>query len=78
KQDKAQQQGVRYSSELEYDLKMVLVLPQPFNKHEVSAYEWLILVIGCIAVMLFVRFGFRWFSEQLNGIEDLAQRANLI
>lgn len=77
-QDNLQQAGVRYSSELEYGLTMELVLPQPFNKHEVSAYEWMILVVGCIAVMLFVRFGFRWFSEQLNGIEDLAQRANLI
>ena len=78
RQDKALSAGVRYSSKLEHGLKMELVLPQPFNKHEVSAYEWMILVVGCIAVMLFVRFGFRWFSEQLNGIEDLAQRANLI
>ncbi|QQX79727.1 RNase E specificity factor CsrD [Shewanella sp. KX20019] len=73
-----QSAGVRYSSELGDGLVMELVLPQPFNKHEMGAYEWLIILVGCIAVILFVRFGFRWLSDELNGIEDLAQRANLI
>ncbi|MFT5790635.1 MAG: RNase E specificity factor CsrD [Shewanella sp.] len=75
---KPQSGGVRYSSDLEHGLTMELALPQPFNKHEVSAYEWMILLVGCLAVVLFVRFGFRWFSDQLIGIEDLAQRAKLI
>ncbi|MCH1930237.1 RNase E specificity factor CsrD [Shewanella sp. A25] len=59
-------------------LSMVLVLPQPFEHYSISWYEMLILVIGLAAVLALVRFGHIWFSQQLEGIEELAQRSRLI
>ncbi|MDB2385871.1 RNase E specificity factor CsrD [Shewanella sp.] len=73
-----QSTGVHYYRELENGVAMALTLPQPFNKHEISLYEWLILIIGLIAISLLVKVGFSWFSAQLVGIEELAGRANLI
>ncbi|GIU41059.1 RNase E specificity factor CsrD [Shewanella sairae] len=71
--------GVNYKSELaDGQLVMKLTLPQPFNKSDIGWYGILIIFIGCLAVCLFVRFGFRWFSAELNGIEHLAQRSSLI
>lgn len=71
--------GVSYKSTLaEGKLAMTLTLPQPFSKADVTWREILVIVIGCIAVLLFVRLGFRWFAVQLSGIEDLALRSSLI
>ncbi|WOT04804.1 RNase E specificity factor CsrD [Shewanella youngdeokensis] len=70
--------NVRYNSELENGLSMELVLPPPFNKHQVGVYEGLIVCIGTLAIMLFVRFGIKWLTYQLRGIEHLAHRSNLI
>lgn len=71
--------GVQYKSQLaEGRLAMQLTMPQPFAKSDIGWYGMLIIFIGCVAVFLFVRFGFRWFSTELNGIEHLAQRSSLI
>ena len=59
-------------------LTMALSLPQPFEHYSVSWYELLILGIGLLAVIALVRFGHIWFSQQLDGIEELAQRSRLI
>ncbi|MGS0825141.1 RNase E specificity factor CsrD [Shewanella sp. 0m-8] len=74
-----QRGGVNYHSQLAGGkLSMKLTLPQPFSRADIGWYELLIIVIGCLAVFLFVRFGFRWFSLHLEGIEHLAQRSSLI
>lgn len=59
-------------------LRMTLTLPQPFAHYSVSWYEFLILGIGLLAVMALVRLGYSWFSQQLDGIEELAERSRLI
>ncbi|WP_198782120.1 RNase E specificity factor CsrD [Shewanella putrefaciens] len=59
-------------------LRMTLTLPQPFAHYSVSWYELLILGIGLLAVMALVRLGYSWFSQQLDGIEELAERSRLI
>lgn len=59
-------------------LRMTLTLPQPFADYSVSWYEILILVVGLLAVMALVRVGYSWFSQQLDGIEELAERSRLI
>lgn len=74
------QNAILYEHELDADtgLKMSLTLPQPFEHYHVSWYEILILLVGILAVILLVRFGYHWFSQQLDGIEELAQRSRLI
>lgn len=57
---------------------MTLSLPQPFIYNSVSWYEILSLCIGLLAVVVLVRFGYIWFSQQLDGIEDLAERSRLV
>ena len=59
-------------------LHMQLTLPQPFDHYTFSWYEILILLIGIFAVIALVRFGHLWFSQQLDGIEELALRSRLI
>ncbi|GIU07716.1 RNase E specificity factor CsrD [Shewanella glacialipiscicola] len=59
-------------------LHMKLTLPQPFEHYTFSWYETLILLIGIFAVIALVRFGHLWFSQQLDGIEELALRSRLI
>lgn len=59
-------------------LHMQLTLPQPFEHYTFSWYEILILLIGIFAVIALVRFGHLWFSQQLDGIEELALRSRLI
>ncbi|EGM68521.1 RNase E specificity factor CsrD [Shewanella sp. HN-41] len=59
-------------------LRMTLTLPQPFAHYSVSWYEILILGVGLLAVIAFVRLGYSWFSQQLDGIEELAERSRLI
>lgn len=59
-------------------LRMTLTLPQPFAHYSVSWYEFLILGIGLLAVIALVRLGYSWFSQQLDGIEELAERSRLI
>lgn len=62
----------------ETQLHMYLTMPLPFAQHKVDWYEILILLVGLTAILLFVRFGYRWISTQLDGIEALAQRSQLI
>ncbi|NMH65206.1 RNase E specificity factor CsrD [Shewanella salipaludis] len=62
----------------EHGLSMYLTLPQPFARHSLGWYELLIFLVGMTAIALFVRFGYLWLSRQLEGIEELAQRSQLI
>lgn len=62
----------------ERDIAMYLTLPQPFEEHNIDLYEILILVIGVLAVIIFVRYGNLWFAQQLSGIEILLKRSRLI
>ncbi|WP_173496447.1 RNase E specificity factor CsrD [Shewanella sp. ISTPL2] len=59
-------------------LHMQLTLTQPFEHYTFSWYEILILLVGILAVAALVRFGYLWFSQQLDGIEELALRSRLI
>ncbi|MGI2159149.1 RNase E specificity factor CsrD [Shewanella baltica] len=59
-------------------LRMQLTLTQPFEHYTFSWYEILILLVGVLAVAALVRFGYLWFSQQLDGIEELALRSRLI
>ncbi|MGI2184187.1 RNase E specificity factor CsrD [Shewanella oncorhynchi] len=59
-------------------LRMQLTLTQPFEHYTFSWYEILILLVGILAVAALVRFGYLWFSQQLDGIEELALRSRLI
>ncbi|WP_299790239.1 RNase E specificity factor CsrD [uncultured Shewanella sp.] len=78
--DDIQKGHVTYESVLikEPQLKLVMTLPQPFTMYDLSWFELLILFSGVVAVAVFVRFGHRWLSTQLVGIEDLAARSKLI
>ncbi|MCL1125924.1 RNase E specificity factor CsrD [Shewanella surugensis] len=60
------------------NIVMKMTLPEPFTLHHVGWYELLIFGIGIIIIALVVRFGFYWFSVQLDGIEHLAQRSQKI
>ncbi len=59
-------------------IDMYLALPQPFEAHQVDFYEILILVVGVLAVAIFVRYGYLWFARQLSGVEALSKRSRLI
>ncbi|MCL2917807.1 RNase E specificity factor CsrD [Shewanella litorisediminis] len=59
-------------------IQMRLELPRPFSAHRLGWRELMILLVGIVAVAGFVRFGFLWFSAELEGIEALAQRSKLI
>ncbi|MGL4515980.1 MAG: RNase E specificity factor CsrD [Shewanella sp.] len=60
------------------DLHMSLTLPHPLLHYRVSTAELLLLSIGLLAVIVFIRFGYVWFSRQLEGVEALAVRSRLI
>ncbi|WP_298771538.1 RNase E specificity factor CsrD [uncultured Shewanella sp.] len=62
----------------EQGIVMKMTLPEPFTVNHVGWYEVLIIVIGGLIVAAVVRFGFYWFSMQLEGIEGLAQRSQSI
>ena len=64
--------------EKERDIKMYLSLPQPFEEHDVDLYEVLIIAVGILAVIIFVRYGNLWFAKQLSGVEVLLKRSRLI
>ncbi len=67
-----------YQRQLEHGLSLSLTLPAPFVLYHLGWSESVILLIGFIAIGLFVRFGHRWYSRELDGIEQLAQRSKLI
>lgn len=59
-------------------LSMRLAVPPPFSAYQLGWYETLILLIGLGAIGVFVRYGLRWISHELEGIEQLALRSKLI
>ena len=68
-----------YKTELSHGkLSMTLIMPPPFSLHDLGWHELIILVIGFISIGIFVRFGYGWYSRELDGIEQLAQRSKLI
>ncbi|QSX36863.1 RNase E specificity factor CsrD [Shewanella sedimentimangrovi] len=76
----ASEQVLQYDKQLgsQGQLRMQLVLPRPFSQYRLSEAELLVLLIGLGAIAAFVRFGYRWFSTELEGVEALAQRSKLI
>lgn len=71
---------MRYARVLEPQagLSIQLTLPQPFEHYSMGFYEILIMLVGLLAVVILVRLGYVWLSQQLEGIEELAQRSRLI
>jgi RNase E specificity factor CsrD len=71
---------IRYARVLEPQtgLSIQLTLPQPFEHYSMGFYEILIMLVGLLAVVILVRLGYVWLSQQLEGIEELAQRSRLI
>lgn len=59
-------------------LTFQLSVPRPLQLNQISGYGVLILLLGLSAVALFVRWGYLWLAQQLEGIEDLAKRSHLI
>ncbi|MDX1280128.1 RNase E specificity factor CsrD [Shewanella colwelliana] len=59
-------------------LAFQITLPQPFLLKNISWHGLLVLLFGVAAIALFVRWGYRWLAQQLEGIEDLAKRSHLI
>ncbi|WP_153913841.1 RNase E specificity factor CsrD [Shewanella sp. TC10] len=60
------------------DIGFELKLPQPYLLHQLGWYEYLILLVSLGAIGLFVRYGLRWFTHELDGIEQIAQRSKLV
>ncbi|MDO6610572.1 RNase E specificity factor CsrD [Shewanella sp. 1_MG-2023] len=60
------------------DTAMELKLPQPYLLHQLGWYELLIILVSLVAIGLFVRYGLRWFTHELDGIEQIAQRSKLV
>ncbi|GGB62875.1 RNase E specificity factor CsrD [Shewanella inventionis] len=67
-----------YQNQLENGLLLTLTMPPPFALHHLGWSEWLALIVGFIAIGIFVRFGHGWYSRELDGIEQLALRSKLI
>ena len=59
-------------------LLMTMTLPPPFSLRNFGWHELVILLIGFTSIGFFVRFGYGWYSRELDGIEQLAQRSKLI
>ncbi|WP_350431981.1 RNase E specificity factor CsrD [Shewanella sp. H8] len=59
-------------------LSMKLVMPPPFSLYDLGWHELIILFIGFISIGFFVRFGYGWYSRELDGVEQLALRSKLI
>ncbi|WP_445775636.1 RNase E specificity factor CsrD [Shewanella sp.] len=68
----------RYQSKLENGQQILLIMPPPFTVNHLGWSELGILVIGFVAIGFFVRFGYAWYSRELDGIEQLALRSKLI
>ncbi|MCL1046349.1 RNase E specificity factor CsrD [Shewanella electrodiphila] len=60
------------------DTAMELKLPQPYLLHQLGWYELLIMLVSLVAIGLFVRYGLRWFTHELDGVEQIAQRSKLV
>ncbi|NRD72468.1 RNase E specificity factor CsrD [Shewanella sp. VB17] len=72
-----------YTSFVHYDkqlsgFSLSMKLPQPFKMYRFSWYGLIVFFTGIIFIIVFVRFGYLWLSEQLQGIEDLALRSKSI
>ena len=68
----------KHSIDNKTDIAIELKLPQPYLLHQLGWYEYLILLVSLIAIVLFVRYGLRWFTQELEGIEQIAQRSKLV
>lgn len=67
-----------YQNQLDNGLQLSLTMPPPFVLHHLGWPELVIVIIGFIAIGIFVRFGHGWYSRELDGIEQLALRSKLI
>ncbi|MGX9461682.1 RNase E specificity factor CsrD [Shewanella sp. A14] len=68
-----------YQAQLSQDqLSMTLTMPPPFSWYDLGWHELSILFVGLMSIGFFVRFGYAWYSRELDGIEQLAQRSKLI
>ncbi|MGI2170278.1 RNase E specificity factor CsrD [Shewanella sp. MF05960] len=67
-----------YQNQLDNGLRLSLTMPPPFSLYNLGWSELVIVIIGFIAIGIFVRFGHGWYSRELDGIEQLALRSKLI
>ncbi|GIU52510.1 MULTISPECIES: RNase E specificity factor CsrD [Shewanella] len=68
----------KHTIDTKTDIAIELKLPQPYLLHQLGWYEYLILLVSLIAIVLFVRYGLRWFTHELDGIEQIALRSKLV
>lgn len=58
--------------------QMMLVLPTPYRLTLPDTTELVILLTACVVILLFIFYGYRWIRHQMDGIEALAYRSQLI
>ncbi|MCL1078873.1 RNase E specificity factor CsrD [Parashewanella spongiae] len=59
-------------------LTMYLKLEAPYKLHRIDGFEVAFMLLALSLIGLFVRFGFKWLSKQLFGVEELIERGQLI
>ncbi|QIR13357.1 RNase E specificity factor CsrD [Shewanella aestuarii] len=59
-------------------LTMTMDVQSFYLQHRLGWYELIILFIGLLAIGIFVRLSLSWLANELAGIEQLAERSQLI
>ncbi|QSX33251.1 RNase E specificity factor CsrD [Shewanella avicenniae] len=59
-------------------VRMQLLLPQPLWHYLPNKFEIWIVLMGFVGVLITARLGYRWYADQLAGLETIGERCHLI
>ncbi|WP_133405655.1 RNase E specificity factor CsrD [Parashewanella tropica] len=68
----------QFSLDKNNTINATLKLESPYMQHQISQFELILLLITLGLIGLFTFYGYRWIESQLNGVEELAARGQMI
>lgn len=72
------QRSIRLLLDDKRNIYAELRLRSPLYHYSLSVSDWWLLLITLLVVLTLVRLGYLWFSQQLQGMETVAERCRLI
>ncbi|RLV58154.1 RNase E specificity factor CsrD [Parashewanella curva] len=68
----------QFSLDKNNSINVTLKLESPYIQHQISQFELILLLVTLGLIGLFTFYGYRWIENQLNGVEELAARGQMI
>ncbi|MDF0535220.1 RNase E specificity factor CsrD [Shewanella yunxiaonensis] len=70
--------SMRFTVDAAHNIDVELLLRSPFHHYYPQMGDWVVMLLSLLTLVVVLRLGYHWYSQQLDGMETVAERCRLI